>query len=88
VEEDLALAIMDGRADDPRLTRREQAALEFADRFWHDHHAIDDELWAKLNDVFEPSELIELALSVAQNMAMGKVIAMLGVPNPDFRSAE
>jgi hypothetical protein len=34
--------------------------------------------------VFEPAEVIELAMSVAQNMAMGKVIAMLGVPNPEF----
>jgi hypothetical protein len=34
---------------------------------------------------FTPSELIELAMSVAQNMAMGKVMAMLRVPNPDFR---
>ncbi len=77
---------MDGRSDDPRLSPRERAALEFADRFWHDHHAIDDELWAQLMAVFEPGEFIELAMSVAQNLAMGKVIAMLGVPNPDFRS--
>jgi hypothetical protein len=28
---------------------------------------------------------VELAMSVSQNMAMGKVMAMLRVPNPDFR---
>jgi alkylhydroperoxidase family enzyme len=78
-------AVMDGDIDDPRLSPRERAALALADRFWHDHNAIDDELWAEVAEQFSPSEIIELTMSIAQNMAMGKMIAMLGVPNPLFR---
>lgn len=76
---------MDGVIDDPRLTRRERAALAFADRFWHDHNAIDDELFAEIMHEFTPEEFIELAMSVAQYIGMGKVVAMLGIPNPLFR---
>ena len=86
MEEDLAVAVKDGRVDDPRLTPRERAALKFADRFWHDHNAIDDALWAEITEVFEPPEIIELAMSVAQNIGMGKIMAMLGVPSPDYRA--
>ena len=75
---------MDGQIDDERLTPRERAALSFADRFWHDHNDIGDALWAELMDVFTPEEFIELAMSVAQYIGMGKMIAMLGIPNPSF----
>jgi alkylhydroperoxidase family enzyme len=73
---------MNGEIDDPRLTDRERAALVFADRFWHDHHAIDDELWAQVTAAFTPEELIELGMSLAQYVGMGKLIAALGIPNP------
>jgi alkylhydroperoxidase family enzyme len=76
---------MDGDADDPRLTPRERAALKFASQFWDDHHGVDDELWSQLTEVFSPSEVVELGMSVGQAIAMGKLVAMLGVPNPDFR---
>jgi hypothetical protein len=59
--------------------------VRLADRFWHDHHAIGDELWAELQQEFSPAEIIELSMSISANMAMGKVIAMLGIPNPDYR---
>jgi alkylhydroperoxidase family enzyme len=82
VEEELVPAVMAGEVDDPRLTQRERAALAFADQYWHDHNAVDDELWGELMDAFTPEEFIELAMSVGQYTAMGKIIAMLGVPNP------
>jgi alkylhydroperoxidase family enzyme len=85
VDEDLARAALDGRADDSGFTPRERAALLFADQFWHDHHAVSDELWAQMRDVFSPSEIVELSLSVAANIAMGKVMAMLRIPNPNYR---
>jgi alkylhydroperoxidase family enzyme len=76
---------MDGQVDDPRLTPRERAALRFASQFYRDHNDIDDELWAELRDAFTSEEIIELAMSVAQYIGMGKVISMLGIPNPLFR---
>ena len=62
--------------------------MAYADQFWHDHNAFSDELWAEIMSQFPPEELIELAMSVAQNMAMGKIIAMLGIPNPLFRNPD
>jgi alkylhydroperoxidase family enzyme len=76
---------MDGQVDDPRLSPRERAALRFASRFYRDHNDIDDQLWAELRDAFTPEEIIELAMSVSQYIGMGKLIAMLGIPNPLFR---
>jgi len=76
---------MDGRAEDPRLTRRERAALLFADQFWRDHLGVDEGLWAELTEVFTPSEFVELGMAVTQAIGMGKLVAMLGLPNPDFR---
>ena len=86
MEEDLVAAVMDGRSTDSRLTRREGLALEFAGRFWQDHHGVDGPLWSELMDAFNPEEFMELAFYTAQCMAMGKILAMLGVPNPDYRS--
>jgi hypothetical protein len=37
-------------------------------------------------DVFSPEEFMELAFYTAQCTAMGKIVAMLGLPNPDFRT--
>jgi alkylhydroperoxidase family enzyme len=56
------------------------------ERYYLDHHAVDDELWAELLAVFTEAEVVELTMSIGQNMAMGKLVAMLGIPNPDFRS--
>jgi alkylhydroperoxidase family enzyme len=77
---------MSGDVDDPRFTPRERAAVAYADQFWHDHNGFSDELWAEITTQFPPEELVELAMSVAQNMAMGKIIAMMGIPNPLFRN--
>lgn len=32
--------------------------------------------------MFTPAEIVELSMSVSANLAMGKVVAMLGIPNP------
>ena len=81
VEEDLAAAVMGGRLDDPRLTARERAALRYADRMWHDHHDIPDELWTELMGVFTHEEFVEVGMAVANYIGMGQFIAMLGLPN-------
>jgi hypothetical protein len=77
---------MDGRSEDPRLTFRESLAVQFAGQFWLDHHGLEGPLWADLVTSFSPDEFIELAFYTAQCLAMGKLIAMLGLPNPDFAS--
>jgi alkylhydroperoxidase family enzyme len=55
------------------------------ERYYRDHHGVDAELWAELLEVFTEAEVVELTMSIGQNMAMGKLVAMLGIPNPDFR---
>ena len=78
-------ALLDGTAmDDERLTPREQAALRYTERFWHDHTSVDR---AAIDDVlahFAEGEFLELATCVSQFIAMGKLFAVLGIPNPAF----
>ena len=76
---------MDGRWADPRLTSRERAALKYADQMWHDHNAVSPEVWGELMSAFMPAEFIELGMTVGQYIAMGQLMAMLGVPAAPFR---
>jgi hypothetical protein len=52
---------------------------------WHDHHGMPDKLWAELQTVFTPEEVIELGMAVANYKGMGQFFAMLGVPAPEIR---
>lgn len=58
---------------------RERLALEFADLFCHDHLAIDDLLFDRLRAAFDPVELIDLCVTVARDMAFGRLTQVLGL---------
>jgi alkylhydroperoxidase family enzyme len=58
---------------------REALAAEFATRFASDHLAMDDELWNRLHDAFSDDELVDLGLSVASWLALGRVNQVFGV---------
>ena len=58
---------------------REKAALRYADRLFTDHHAVDDALWDELRSSFTQDELLELTWVLAEFIALGKVIYVLGV---------
>jgi alkylhydroperoxidase family enzyme len=61
------------------FTEREKAALRYADRLFTDHHAVDDALWQQLRTRFGENELLELTWVLAEFIALGKVIYVLGV---------
>jgi alkylhydroperoxidase family enzyme len=58
---------------------REKAALRYADRLFADHHAVDDALWDELRARFTDDELLELTWVLAEFIALGKVIYVLGI---------
>jgi len=61
------------------FSEREKAALRYADRLFTDHHAVDDTMWEELNARFSEDELLELTWVLAEFIARGKVIYVLGV---------
>lgn len=65
------------------FSAREKVALRFADRMYTDHHAVDDALWADLRAEFAEPELLELSWVIAEFIALGKVIHVLGIPYGD-----
>ena len=61
------------------FSEREKAALRYADRLFSDHHAVDDAMWEELSTRFSENELLELTWVLAEFIALGKVIYVLGV---------
>lgn len=78
-------ALLEGTAmDDERLSPRERAALRYTERFWHDHTSVDRAAVADVLEHFSEAEFLELATCISQFIAMGKLFAVLGIPNPAF----
>lgn len=60
---------------------RERIALEFAERMAAEPRklAVDDEFWARAKSLFGDAEIVDLTLSVASWMAMGRAMHVLGL---------
>ena len=58
---------------------REKAALRYADQLYFDHHAVDGARWDELRRHFSEDELLELTWVLAEFIALGKVIYVLGI---------
>jgi len=69
------------------FSEREKAALRYADRLFADHHAVDDALWEHLRALFTGDELLELTWVLAEFIALGKVIYVLGIRHGDHAHA-
>ena len=63
--------------DNPLLTDREQLVLEYAERFARDHESIDDPFMERLCATLEPVEVLELSVTVARHMGMGRITRVL-----------
>lgn len=63
----------------PGYTERQRLAIEYAERFAVDHHAIDDELFARLRAHFADDEVLDLTLCVAVYLGLGRTLEVLGV---------
>lgn len=71
----------------PLFTRREQAALAYAEAVTDPHRRVDDALFARLRQHFGDDEMVELTALIAfQNMS-SKFNAALGVPAQGFCSS-
>jgi alkylhydroperoxidase family enzyme len=58
---------------------REKAALRYADQLYLDHHKVDAARWDELRAHFTEEELLELTWVLAEFIALGKVIYVLGI---------
>ena len=75
-DEDVACLVAPGHAD---LTRQEQLAVEFLDLLSADHHAIDDEVYRRLGEVFTAAQIVELGFTCANAMGTHRFIHTLDV---------
>ena len=75
-DEDVACLIAPGASD---LTEQERLAVEFLDLLSADHHAIDDEFYRKLGQVFTAAQIVELGFACANSMGLHRFIHTLDV---------
>jgi alkylhydroperoxidase family enzyme len=78
IGEDLVAALPDYERGP--FSEREKVALRYADRMYSDHHEVDDALWTELRAQFSDDEILELSWAIAEFIALGKIIYVLGVP--------
>lgn len=68
--------------DDPKsdlFTPRERAALAFAELMATDHLKIDDAVFAELRRHFSEAEIVELGVSTALFVGLGRFNAVIGI---------
>jgi alkylhydroperoxidase family enzyme len=75
-DEDVACLIAPGGSD---LTEQERLAIAFLDLLSADHHAIDDEFYRKLGEVFTSAQIVELGFACANSMGLHRFIHTLDV---------
>ncbi len=75
-DEDVACLVAPGGSD---LNQQERMAIEFLDLLSADHHAIDDETYRQLGEVFTAAQIIELGFACANAMGLHRFIHTLDV---------
>jgi alkylhydroperoxidase family enzyme len=75
-DEDVACLVAPGSSD---LTEQERLAVQFLDLLSADHHAIDDEFYSELGQVFTAAQIIELGFACASSMGLHRFIHTLDV---------
>ena len=78
ITEDIVAALPDYESGP--FTEREKSALRYADQMYFDHHKVDNALWEQLRTHFAVDELLELSWVIAEFIALGKVIYVMGLP--------
>ena len=61
------------------MTEQERLAVQFLDLLSADHHAIDDEVYRELGQVFTAAQIIELGFTCANAMGLHRFIHTLDV---------
>jgi alkylhydroperoxidase family enzyme len=75
-DEDVACLVAPGHS---QLTEQERLAVEFLDLLSADHHAIDDDFYRELGEVFTAAQIIELGFTCANTMGVHRFIHTLDV---------
>ena len=75
-DEDVACLIAPGASE---LSEQERLAVEFLDLLSADHHAIDDEFYRRLGEVFTAAQIVELGFACANSMGLHRFIHTLDV---------
>src|SRR5450631_226880 len=75
-DEDVACLIAPGGS---QLTEQERLAVQFLDLLSADHHAIDDEVYRELGQVFTAAQIVELGFTCANTMGVHRFIHTLDV---------
>ena len=65
--------------DRPHLTGQERMALEFLELLSADHHAMDDDFYRRLAEVFTAAQIIELGFSSAETMGLHRFLHTLDI---------
>lgn len=63
----------------PGYSAQERLSAEFAERFALDHRGIDDDLWQRLAAEFSTGQIVDLGLSVAEWLGVGRFTQVLGL---------
>jgi alkylhydroperoxidase family enzyme len=75
-DEDVACLVTPGGS---QLTEQERMAVEFLDLLSADHHAIDDDMYRRLGEVFTAAQIVELGFTCASTMGLHRFIHTLDV---------
>ncbi len=75
-DDDVACLVAPGHGT---LTDQERLAVEFLDLLSADHHAIDDDMYRRLGEVFTAAQIIELGFTCANAMGLHRFIHTLDV---------
>ena len=75
-DEDVACLVAPGGS---QLTEQERMAVEFLDLLSADHHAIDDDVYRRLGEVFTAAQIVELGFTCASTMGLHRFIHTLDV---------
>ncbi|HEY9371753.1 carboxymuconolactone decarboxylase family protein [Streptomyces sp.] len=78
VEEEFAEAVTDWRTTDA-FDQRTRLAAEYAERYALDHHALDEEFWARMTGQYSQTEIVELTMSIGSWLAFGRLNHVLGL---------
>jgi AhpD family alkylhydroperoxidase len=65
--------------DDADLSRQEQLAIEYAERFAGDHLSIDDAFFVRLRECFSDPEILDLTICLSAFLGLGRTLRSLGI---------
>jgi AhpD family alkylhydroperoxidase len=85
--EDVLIGVA-GWRDSTEYSEAERVALEFTELFCGDSVSISDDLLARLEQLFDAGEIVELSLVIGKYLSQGRFMQVLGLDQtcslPDF----